>query len=60
MQALAQLKAAPEIAGDERLAAPFEQHLQETREHERLVREALEARGADPSGLKDLAGRVGG
>jgi ferritin-like metal-binding protein YciE len=60
VQALAQLASAPEIAGDERLAAPFEQHLDETREHERLVREALEARGADPSRLKDLTGRVGG
>jgi ferritin-like metal-binding protein YciE len=60
VQALAQMKAAPRIAGDERLAAAFEEHLNETGEHERLVREALEARGADTSGLKDLAGRVGG
>jgi ferritin-like metal-binding protein YciE len=60
VQALAQLEVAPGIAGDERLAAPFERHLEETREQERLVRDALEARGADSSGLKDLAGRVGG
>jgi ferritin-like metal-binding protein YciE len=60
VQALTQLEAAPGIAGDERLAAPFERHLEETREQERLVREALDARGADTSGLKDLAGRVGG
>jgi ferritin-like metal-binding protein YciE len=60
VQALAQLKAAPGIAGDERLAVLFEQHLEETREQERLVRETLEGRGADTSGLKDLAGRVGG
>jgi ferritin-like metal-binding protein YciE len=60
VQALAQLKAAPGIAGDERLAAVFAEHLDETREHERLVRDALEARGADTSNLKDIAGRVGG
>jgi ferritin-like metal-binding protein YciE len=60
VQALAQLKAAPGIAGDERLAAVFAEHLEETREHERLVRDALEARGADTSNLKDIAGRVGG
>jgi len=60
VQALAQLKAAPKIAGDERLAAVFAEHLQETREHERIVRDELEARGADTSNLKDIAGRVGG
>ena len=60
VQALAQLEKAPEIAGGEPLATQFREHLEETREHERLVREALEERGADPSGVKDLAGRVGG
>jgi ferritin-like metal-binding protein YciE len=60
VQALAQLETAPEIAGDERLAAVFAEHLDETREHERLVRGELEARGADTSNLKDIAGRAGG
>ena len=60
VQALAQMKAAPDIAGDERLAAIFRQHLEETREQERLVRELLEERGEDTSTLKDVAGRVGG
>jgi ferritin-like metal-binding protein YciE len=60
VQALAQLKAAPDIAGDERLAAVFREHLDETREQERLVHEQLDARGADTSSLKDIAGRVGG
>jgi ferritin-like metal-binding protein YciE len=60
VQALAQLEAAPEVAGDDRLAAPFSEHLEETREQERLVRDQLGARGADTSTLKDLAGRVGG
>jgi ferritin-like metal-binding protein YciE len=60
IQALAQMKAAPDIAGDEKLASAFSQHLEETHEHEWLVREQLGARGADTSNLKDLAGRVGG
>jgi ferritin-like metal-binding protein YciE len=60
VQALAQMEAAPKIAGDERLAAVFREHLAETQQHERLVREQLERRGADTSTLKDLAGRVGG
>jgi len=59
-QALAQLRAAPKIAGDERLAAAFEQHLEETEGHERGVRARLEAHDADPSTFKDLAGRAGG
>lgn len=60
VQALAQLEEAPEIAGDAELAAAFRVHLAETLEQERLVREVLEQRGADPSTLKNLAGRVGG
>lgn len=60
VQALAQMKAAPDIAGDDGLAAVFREHLGETQEHERLVRERLEARGGDTSTLKDIAGRVGG
>ena len=59
-QALAQLRAAPKIAGDERIAAAFAQHLEETKGHERAVRARLEAHDADPSTLKDLAGRAGG
>jgi len=60
VQALAQLEAAPEIAGATGLSEAFSTHLEETREQERLVREALDDRGADTSTLKDLAGRVGG
>jgi ferritin-like metal-binding protein YciE len=60
VQALAQLKAAPKLAGDGRLAAAFREHLDETIAHERLVRERLDERGADTSTLKDVAGRVGG
>jgi UDP-glucose 4-epimerase len=59
-QALAQLRAAPQIAGDERLSQAFEQHLVETEDQERRVRERLEALGGKPSKLKDAAGAVGG
>jgi ferritin-like metal-binding protein YciE len=59
-QALAQMRRAPDIAGDPRLADMFRAHLAETEEHERLIRERLEARGAKPSKLKDIAGRVTG
>jgi UDP-glucose 4-epimerase len=59
-QALVQMRAAPGIAGDERLARVFERHLVETEVQERRVRERLEALGPEPSRLKDLAGRAGG
>lgn len=60
LQALAQLRAAPKIAGDERLCQAFEQHLVETEDQERRVRERLEALGGEPSKLKDAAGKAGG
>jgi ferritin-like metal-binding protein YciE len=59
-QALAQLRTAPEIAGDPRLADSFATHLRETEEHERLVRVQLEARGTSPATIKDLAGTLSG
>lgn len=60
VQALEQMERAPDLAGAPELAAIFRAHREETAEHERLVREALEARGAKPSTIKDLAGRAGG
>jgi ferritin-like metal-binding protein YciE len=59
-QALTQMRKAPDIAGDERLARIFREHLAETERQERLVRERLEAHDADPSRVKDLAGKAGG
>src|SRR4051794_18327890 len=59
-QALAQMRAAPDIAGDESLAEAFRQHLGETERHERLIRERLEARGGEPSRFKKLVMEVGG
>jgi ferritin-like metal-binding protein YciE len=60
VQAVAQMERAPDLAGDPTLARAFSEHLEESREHERLVRDLLTQRGADTSTLKDLAGRVGG
>jgi ferritin-like metal-binding protein YciE len=59
-QALVQMKVAPGIAGDERIASAFSDHLVETKDHERLVTERLEGYGAKPSKLKDLAGTLTG
>ena len=60
VQALAQLRTAPDLAGDPELASNFREHLRETEGHERLVREALEARGEKPSRTKDVVMAVGG
>jgi nucleoside-diphosphate-sugar epimerase/ferritin-like metal-binding protein YciE len=60
LQALVQMRQAPKIAGDERLSSAFEQHLGETEDHERRVRERLKALGGRPSKLKDAAGGAGG
>jgi UDP-glucose 4-epimerase len=60
LQALVQLQAAPKIAGDRRLSQAFEQHLVETEDQERRVRERLEALGGEASKLKDAAGAGGG
>jgi ferritin-like metal-binding protein YciE len=60
VQALAQLRTAPDIAGDHDLAANFRDHLVETEEHERRISAALEARGAKPSRMKDTVMALGG
>jgi ferritin-like metal-binding protein YciE len=59
-QALAQLRVAPDLAGDDEIAAAFARHLTETEGHESLVRERLEARGASPASVKDLVGTLTG
>ncbi|HKH13421.1 MAG TPA: DUF892 family protein [Solirubrobacterales bacterium] len=59
-QALSQMRRAPDIAGDPEIAEAFKQHLHETERQEERVRELLEAAGAEPSTLKDVAGRAGG
>ena len=60
-QALAQMRTAPKlVADDPEIARAFALHLPETEEHERLVRERLEARDASPSKVKDLIGTLTG
>ncbi|MBV8430851.1 MAG: DUF892 family protein [Solirubrobacterales bacterium] len=59
-QALAQMKAAPDLTDDPGVSEAFARHLPETEEHERLVRGRLEARGASPAAVKDLVGRLTG
>src|SRR6478752_1079374 len=59
-QALIQMRLAPRMAGDARIAKIFREHLAETMEHERVTRERLEARGASPSKVKDLVMQAGG
>ncbi len=59
-QALAQMKTAPKIVGDEQIAGIFSRHETETEEHERLVAGRLAAHEAKPSLVKDLAGTLTG
>ncbi len=59
-QALAQLRTAPELAGDPSIASIFEEHLQETEGHERTTRQLLESYDASPSSLKESVMAIGG
>ncbi len=59
-QALVQMRAAPKLASDPRIAQVFEQHLGETEGHERSVTALLEHHGASPSKLKDMVGTLTG
>ncbi len=59
-QALQLLERAPESAGTSDLAEAYASHRAETREHQQAIARRLEARGASPSRLKDLAMRAGG
>ena len=59
VQALDQMRVAPRLAGSPGLERIFEAHRVETEDHERRVRERLDALGESPSAVKDLAGRIG-
>src|SRR4051795_7104727 len=59
MQAIQMLERAPKITEPESLAQLYEDHLEETREHERRVSDRLEAIGGSTSALKDAAMRLG-
>jgi ferritin-like metal-binding protein YciE len=58
-QAVALLERAPKLAGSDRIASVYADHLAETRDHADLVAERLHALGGDPSSLKDAALRLG-
>jgi ferritin-like metal-binding protein YciE len=59
-QSLAQMRSAPDIAGEPGLERAFREHLDETESHETRVRRLLEARGAKPSRVKDAVMWTGG
>lgn len=59
-QALAQMKSAPNMAGDPAVAEMFRAHEKETEEHKRLIEERLAAHGASRNKLKDIAGAITG
>src|SRR3954453_5335406 len=53
VQAQAQMKAAPKMAGTEELARMYQEHERETAEQKRMVGERREGLGGSPSKLKD-------
>jgi ferritin-like metal-binding protein YciE len=58
-QAIQLLDKATGIAGDDEIGAIYRAHLLQTQEHERYVRERLEAHGASPSKGRDMAMQAG-
>jgi ferritin-like metal-binding protein YciE len=58
-QALQMLATGPKIAEFDALARVFEEHLEQTREHQRLVDERLEELGSGPSRVHAAAMRAG-
>src|SRR3954453_19457061 len=60
VQALAQLKRAPKIAGGDELAAMYEQHERETEDQKRLLEERLEAHDVSANKLKGITADVSG
>jgi len=58
-QAIQLLERAPKIDSEDALSHVYEEHLEETREHQELISERLDALGGDSSSLKDAAMRLG-
>jgi UDP-glucose 4-epimerase len=59
-QGLQLLEMGPKVVEDEDLKRFFAAHLHESEEHEAMVRERIEARGAEPAKAKDAMLRVTG
>jgi len=60
VQALAQMKRAPGIAGSDELAEMYRHHEVETAEQKRMLEERLEAHGESANKLKDIVADVSG
>src|SRR3954454_4208867 len=60
IQALAQLKRAPKIAGNDTLAELYRAHEQETEEQKRLLEERMDAHDISANKLKDVVADVTG
>src|SRR3954447_1478435 len=58
-QAEQMLKKAIDIGGDPKLSRDYEEHLEQTKGHKKLIEERLEARGASTNFLKDAAMKLG-
>ena len=58
-QAIQLLRRAPKIGGTPALTQIYREHLDQSHDQQRLVRERLEAHGGSPSTLKDAAMRLG-
>jgi ferritin-like metal-binding protein YciE len=58
-QALTLLRKGERLGGSGELALTYSDHRRETEEHQRLIADRLEARGAAPSKIKDAALRLG-
>lgn len=59
-QALVQLKTAPDVAGEPRLASAFRQHLEETERQADLIERRLADLGGSPKRVKDAIMALGG
>jgi ferritin-like metal-binding protein YciE len=60
LQALAQLREAPDISGTPVLAEAFRRHLEETEGHRDTIGHLLEERGESPSTIKNVVMAAGG
>ena len=58
-QAIQLLSKGPDLAGTGELAAAYEEHLAQSKEHQQLIDNRLAGYGARPSRLKDAALRLG-
>jgi ferritin-like metal-binding protein YciE len=58
-QAIQLLSKGPKLAGASELASAYEEHLEQSKEHQQLIDTRLRSRGARPSRLKDAAMRMG-